>query len=275
MFWGNQDVFPHNGWAVPGGFLHRNVWKLYNVAFGDYMLPDAQGLQLLNEIFVSPGEFSLVPVASNYEALKTDPEIMFPDDFRANNDFAPNAIWPSEDEDEFNSIFAAPSYRYTVTAIMGNHEITGEDFWGGVSVGPFEGGAETAGWAQPNWNIYRAFVQADSYRHPSKKVMFYNMFASHNRNARWYTHAGPVQIPVNFVDGHAETVSPANDIPGPTTEEWREILDSGDFVGVSQDYTWFANGPPGSLPIPADDGRSAPWAWFAATIGGTAGRDFR
>ncbi|TVQ32059.1 MAG: hypothetical protein EA376_06965 [Phycisphaeraceae bacterium] len=260
---------PHNGWAVPGGFRHDHTWKLHHIAFGEYLV-DGQGLDMLDEVFVSSGAHQFIDVGENWRRLRSgefDEDIF--ENFQPQSNVSGRNIFSST---AGSQAFALnPSYRYTATALYGDSEYEARNFWTGASpdgVG-FPHNPQIPGWQGQNWTSFRTFVQQSDFAFPSRKVLFFSVHANHNRNVNPYTQQG-ADIPILLVDGSVRISRPWEEMPDPNSFEYIQAVSKGEPWAASQDFRWEANSLIPILGVPW-----APYAWFAATLQGPAGYDFQ
>ncbi len=268
-------VYPYNGWSettdsTPGvmtALRHEDTYKAYNIAFGQYILDDATGLGLLHEIFTSPGRSGAVDVRDNFDSLRSDPGFMWPTEFTvqvdANHPMLSEGAFVGE-ADEGLAWALSPSYRYTLAGMYGV-DVTGkyESFWG-KSIGLLggTGGAGRVPWSDPqaSWANMARWVPVSEMAFPSQKVMFWDMWATVDRQNNYYLGL-TAQVPAVLVDGSTRIVRPRQEMPDPNSEEYKDALEDGENWAVTSEITWdFVGGGP---------------AWFAFVKGGPSGRDFR
>lgn len=277
VFWADLEYMPVNGFRFREGIRHDQVWNLYHLAFGEHIAGDQSGLRLLQDVFLSPGGGS-AEIGDRWEQMRSGvyPLGESPIDWQA----VP-APFPRADAPRTWILYAnngtpadghafTGSYRYTTAALYGSHEVNGRSFWGR----PFEGTwLESGGWTSDQWHMFRQFVQMSDFRHPSKKVLFWEQYASNSRNAELYA-APAANAPVAMVDGSATVKRPVEDMP-----EFYEVfsLPRGERRGTSMEYDERLFVPtepaPGGRPGGFDpSGRIS--AWYAHTNGGPQGRDY-
>ncbi len=287
--------FPHNGFGfnssqgeetIIGPIEHGRTWNMYHIAFGDYIQDGAQGWDLLADIFTSPGQNSLLPVRSNFSTLRGqdlggDTEI--PDDFRVPRTGEWQARQPIPAPlggDSF--VWAmAPSYRYTLAGMYGENQLAPGNFWNGSnrSALPGSGGAARVAWnggSSDPWKNFAIFTQKADMQHPAAKVMFFDLYASNSRNAPFYNWPN-ADAPAVLMDGSARVTRPIDEMPNPTTQEYREDYEQNpqDHWGVREEITWTGasvNGVPVAFNGPDD--QDALWPWFVWVENGPKGRDF-
>ncbi len=271
IFWAHP-LYPHNGWEIPEGLKHQDVQRAYHIAFGEYAI-DGERFDLLDEMFTSSGFSEWLPMGGYWAGLKSRSYgLDYPDDFSAagSGGETTRAFFSSElpeTIDEGGAWILNPSYRYTIVGIMGDSlwDRQPGNFWTGVrdTSNPFGGDTAQAGWSQREWWPFRAYVQSSDIVHPSKKVMFYGLFAAHNRNAFLYSSPGAT-VAVSMCDGSAKQVKTFDVMPDPNDREYRDAISNGELYATTLDYQW--NDP--------SIGGGGP-AWYAACVGGPKGRDFR
>jgi len=265
-----------NGWAFSqGGLTYDDIWRAYHFAFGDWIV-DAEGANLLHEVFASPGSF----VEENFASIRTLDigEISWPEDFpgTSNRQETPGQaafIQPCGVQvDGGATCFLQPSYRYTLAGLYGKSLQTGEDFFGltrragGGSQRAWDDGA-TAG---NTWSDFRSYVQQSAFQFPSQKVTFWEFWAEQSPRAAIYFMPN-AKVSVATLDGSAKIVEPFVEMPD--LDETREAIEAG--VG------WGTNAEYGVGGVQNTDQRSVgglgatdkPYAWFAMTDFGTGGRD--
>ncbi len=257
------DGAPHNGWEIPGGIRHDDIHRNYHITFGDYLV-EGQGVDMLQDVFISTGAHASIDVAANWEQIRANKDGQYPAAFE--NTVVPNGYQLLSSEPTFDDSQAwrlNPGYRYTIAGLYGQSQICPEwDFWFPGQCCPCGPAA-----AQPFhalWTNYRVFGTEAQFQHPSRKVMFYAPLASHGPPVVNYTSAGAV-IPIVMVDGSARVSNPREEMPDPRNDpEYRDAIRNGELWAAPQEVTWLGafSGP----------GR---YAWFAYTMGGPAGYDFR
>lgn len=280
------ELNPVNGWEWQGdSLIHANVWKAYNIAFGEYIVDGASGLDLLNEVFLSAGASGS---KGNYAALRSAREGNdnlpgFPAGYSSQGSGADllKTLYVSDisniDEftDEGNIFIAQPTFRYTLTAVVGDgiqgRNNVGRYFWGKSAGDSGAGGPTSSEWdAQGtgalNWVNYRNYIKSSSYAHPSGKVMFWDPFAVNSQTAPNYVNSGAI-CPAVMIDGSARVTAPADecldmrfDLPIIS-----KAFEAGDYVSTT--FQW-----DGGFAQPA--GLAAPPAWFMTGIWGVSTRDF-
>ncbi len=260
------EGFEHNGWTIPGrGIQHDDVHRNYHITFGDYLV-EGQGVDMLQEVFISNGADPLIDVAANWEGIRSNEDGLYPAAFE--NTDVDGAAWLSSDptSDRSEAWRLNPGYRYTIAGIYGQHELCEDwDFWL-----PRRNCFHTPGIGFPwytSWTFYRFFRGEAEFRLPSGKVMFYAPFADHNLSADVYTQMG-AEVPVVMVDGSARISRPAQEMPDPLGREYLKAQHAGELWAAPNEIRWR-----GRLPVTV----LHPFrpAWFFYTRGGPAGYDFR
>ncbi|MEC9372331.1 MAG: prepilin-type N-terminal cleavage/methylation domain-containing protein [Planctomycetota bacterium] len=275
VFYADLLFIPHNGWRFPGGIRHDLTWNLYHIAFGDYIAGDRSGVELLDEVFLSsgPGSSDIADAWSDIREGRSPAEGVRSDWSTGGSPFFigdPPRTWliggterPSE------GAYLSGSFRYSLAGLQGSSETNSKSFWGR----PYQGTwLESGGWTSRQWVDFRAFTQLSDFRHPTKKVMFWEQYASNNRNADLYAAPG-ADCPLVMVDGSASVRRPEREMP----QFWEVFSDvEGERRGTSMEYAerFFQYEPPsGGRPGGFDpEGRIS--AWFLHTNGGSEGRDF-
>ncbi len=271
--WFAHPFYPYNGFGNPdvldgvfqGGIDHSDVYKVYHMTFGEYMVEGAEGVNLLDDIFGSAGQ-SGVPVRANFADLRGGSTgLVWGQDF-INQEVVPRDPYFGGVEQisgDENYLWAlAPSFRYTIAGLYGIDLLDGrtnffEGRRGGGGSSGRPGGALP--WNDTDWKNYAVYGLASDFVHPSKKVMFWDMWASHNRGPVYYFQHG-VDCPTVFVDGHAEVVRPNEVMPNPNNNrDYIEAIANGDHWATRQEVQWNIGG----------------LAWFCFTNGGSKGRDIR
>jgi len=290
--WGGRDLIPHNALNFPLGdqASWEDTWRLYHLAFGDFAV-DGQGVELLDEVFLSSGRHAVFPVREDWEAFRNADGVSFPDDFDRRIASQASAL-PSDlngPPEQVRYARLAGSYRYTLTAQTGigfRGVTAGDDFWETrVEPRPFSAPEFFEPIIDDLWNSYRAYVQESDFLFPSRKVMFWQMFADHNRDTTWYTtnlgtESAPIgaHIPTVNIDGSVVVRHPAEDMPVPFGDH--PLAD--DFLNsiveeptqrwaVFEGWTWTR--PSGSS-LPTSTLPPGPM-WCMATRGGSDGFDYR
>lgn|GEM_PF-2091146 len=304
--------FAQNGWAIPPGLLYDDVWKMYHIAFGDYIV-DGGGAELLNDVFVSPGAEILEYWKDFKEGRPKSPSgesLTWPDDYILNGGPGsppghPASAWvgPLDDPTQLAQGLAPPStaqhtwmlqgsYRYTWAGLYGSAMISqsfqpglGPDFfpayWGNMTYSPATLSSNADVFSFFN---YRAYVQFSDAADPSKKAAFWDFWASNSRNARFYFEPR-AEIAVAMVDGSSRLVRPYKEMPSGT--ESSAAHHRGELLGNR--FVWYHNntGHPSANPLVEEQGGVpspspglphpifGPFAWFAYTNGGIRGRDFK
>jgi len=283
----------HNGISINRGYKHDDMWKLYNLAVGDYAV-EGTGVALLNELFTSAGANQPWNASNNYNAVRTGPQltggISFPEDYQRPTSWPAASALSGDDDEAFDgatteaAALLNPSFRYTGTAIYGTGfagDAENNYMWlPRTEQGVFGGGSQVAPVVEDPWELYRAFIQSGDFIYPSKKVIFWNVFADHNRNSTWYTSGRPVDIPVVMHDGSARAMKPSQELIIPGSQEAQEIESNrgrGGDVTFIMPEEWSWGGAAGSQGGAGDAAGTIPPGplWFFATWGGPEGRDIR
>ena len=278
---GIQEI--NNGFALGGsGVAHGHLWKWYIPVFGDYIFDDT-GFGLLADIFVSPGAGF---IKSNWQFMREQARgqssveyLSTSSKYNVINSGAANFSHPdlttkSNFDDTDLTWILTGSYRYTLSAIMGVSNVAAGGFAG---TDFFIGKPETAfskkpvvpwGGNFPSWAPWRAFVQQSKFAYASKKVLFWDVWAS-NSGAGFYLRPG-AQVPVVFVDGSAKVTRPQRDMPSERTTVLAHS--NNDPWGTQEEYvvkrSWDVEG------FESDGGGEWTPAWFVMTMRGPGGRDF-
>lgn len=304
--------YAHNGWAMPPGLGYDDVWKMHHIAFGDYIV-DSDGADLLHEIFVSPGATDILDNWDDFKAgqLRSPggDQLEWPADFvmasagggagRA----ASAWVGPIQDPDEVYETGAPPSEQHFTWMLQGSYRYTWAGLYGsGISVQPFTPGQgphffpsnhndmnyTPATFSSNNpvtsFFNYRAYVQFADSEFPSRKVAFWDFWASNSKNARFYFDT-KAELAAAMVDGSAKLVRPFDEMPDGI--EANQAHKHGELYGNRlvwyHENTGHPNRNPfmqeqGAVPNPAagnPDPFRGPFAWFAYTNGGLRGRDFK
>jgi len=272
VVYAHPEATPVNGLAFRDGIRHDLTWNVYHLAFGQYIAGDEQGLEVLNEIFVSPGGGSQ-DIQDRWDLMRSNdyPRFQTPIDWSTEPQPFPSFQAPRTwrvlggEGDAWTG-----SYRYTLAAMYGVREIDDRSFWGEYRNGLW---TRARGWNSNEWHLARTFVNMSEFRFPSKKVMFWEQFASNSRNAEVYA-APKADVPVVMVDGSASIKRPDEDMP----QFWEmTTVPVGERRGTTMEYDERLYTPdeplPGARPG-AFDPRGRLTAWFVHTNGGPQGRDY-
>lgn len=259
-----------NSW-LPSSY----TWKAYHIAFGNWMV-DGSGMAMLQDIWTSPGTDGPA-VRGNFELLRGGNHgLNLPSEATIQQGIE-QSCWLSDPGLSTNYAWVfGGSYRYTLAALMGASELnTTDNFWGGESSrfsgagGLPGGGQQTPPWQGQQWQRYRQYVQESDFKYASKKVMFWDYFASNSR-AVFYNGARAL-VPAVMVDGSARVTRPADEMPDLSNNAIRQDYlarqQAGDLWACGPDITFGAGGR-----ITGSDPGGYPW--FLYTMGGPAGRDF-
>jgi len=294
------EQFPVNGWGydasqgertIIGPIQHDRTWVLYNIAFGDYIQTGAQGWDLLADIFSSAGQ-SGVPVRANFSTLRGGDiggDTQIPDDVKIEPVGDVHGSFPYASRTNGDNIAWAlsPSFRYTLAAMYGDDVRGNGNFWTGVQSGatvPGRGPSRRPDVGQVpfsddsgTWANLATFVQKSEMQHASKKVMFFDVWASNSRSAPSYLWPN-AEVPAVMVDGSARVTRPIQEMPNPNDENFFEFVESNprENWAVREEVTW---GPTGSgniiyAPQGVPEDQVAVWPWFIWVSGGPKGRDF-
>ncbi len=273
------ELNPVNEWDWTGeGIMHGNVWKAYNLAFGEYIVDGAGGLDLLNEVFLSAGASN---DRGNYAALRgvrpgDDDLPAFPKGYISDGPGGDTiqslnlSDTVADGVSAGNITFTQPTFRYTFTAVVGDG-IQGNQFLGRYFWGKTEGGGGTgsptnswwdAGGGSNTWVNFRNYIKQSSYAHPSAKVMFWDPYATNSAGS--YLVSGAIS-PAVMIDGSARVTTPADEcLDMNSSNDLRKISDAfegGDYISTTfrwRDGSQFAGAP----------------AWFMTGIWGVSTRDF-
>lgn len=250
--------FAHNGWVIAPGLFYDDIWRMPHLAFGDYVV-DGAGVDLLNEVFVSPGDATIL---RNWEDFRrgdaTSPsgkKLTWPEDFILSSAGSPTgqatSAWVgSLEEPDRVAKGAPPSTRQHVWMLQGSYRYTWAGMYGKRAGGPVFGaqpadeffpttsamlGRSAAALASNNptfnfGNAYRAFVQTSDANFPSQKVAFWDFWASNNAKARTYFDPD-AEIAAAMVDGSARLVRTFEETPN-AIEAWEALEKRGDMLGV-------------------------------------------
>lgn len=298
-----NSPYAHNGWAIPPGLFYDDVWKMHHIAFGDYVV-DSEGADLLHEVFVSPGGTDIL---DNWEDFKSGrlrgPNgdlLQWPQDFimsgvGAGSGRATSAwVGPIDNPVQVFENNAPPStqhhawmlqgsYRYSLAGLYGSRtefatsNNAAVNFWqGGTSISSFHV------WNQfQSFQAWRSYRQFSDFNHPSKKVAFWDFWASNQSNVRFYFDPR-AEIAAATTDGGARVVKPLDEAP--TGIESAQAVNRNEGLGTRLTYG-DNTGHPNTWEF-ADDGSAVPnpspvhpvfgpYAWYAHTFMGPAGRDFK
>lgn len=281
-------IGPTNGWSFKQAIPHGYIWKFYQPVFGDY-IAEGSGVELLNEVFTSPGSAA----RNNYSFIREEA-------LRSNESggyFNKSAEFPMKSSDQIQFLhhiadlgtgisgeddisWALPgSYRYTISAVVGDSSdgsgvAKGANFFrlNQTSLGSGAGGASISGWdSQQGWVQFRSYIQASAFTFPSQKVIFWDARVA-NSPTNFYTKPR-AQVAAATLDGGAQFLRPADRFP--VYEEIQEAIELGDPLLTLLDYSVSAPlfGQTGTQ-AQRDQGygNGAP-AWFVYTENGPKGRD--
>ena len=276
-----SQQFPTNGISFNGdALMHGNIWKLHNMIFGDYIVDGATGLDLLNPIFLSAGNSGRRQTWEDLRSARPgDPDLpIFPTGYTTSGSGADTldsfivGTLPEEFNEAGNVGYLAGSWRYTLTAVVGNSELDGEYFWG-KSEGSAIGNNTSSAWTQPSrWVNYRAYIKQSSFTYPSDKVTFWDPAATNSHGS--YVEDG-AKVPVVMVEGSARVSEPVRECLDPTnSDDSRKISDAylgGDYV--STNFLW-SGLPSGEITFVGRPQRASQPAWFMTGIRGASTRDF-
>lgn len=288
-FYATSD-FPWNGWGyaegqgprtIDGVLGHRQTWKVPHIAFGQHLV-DGEGFQMLQDIFTSPGGNGWINVRFYWDLVKDGaPGYQIPQDLRADPQQPGRSPLLAPNAGTNIGLVLSPSYRYTLNGLYGSSDLNATDnFWGGLTGGglpgqpPRPGGGGIA-WQEQGtggWQRFRQFINVADFQHPSKKVAFWDFWASNTPKGGGlynYTLRNAI-VPAVFIDGSSRVTRPAEEIlsssrQSATYQQYRERLVGGDFYGTREEITYAGS------QTPYLDGRLA---WFLYTEGGTKGRDY-
>jgi prepilin-type N-terminal cleavage/methylation domain-containing protein len=273
------ENFPTNGLSFNGdGLHHGNIWKLHNMIFGEYIVDSADGLDLLDPIFLSAGASNTRNTWANIRSVRegSNSDIpLFPSEFSTGGSGADrmDRMFVGGDggiDEDGNVGFLTGSWRYTLTAVVGNDEQDGDYFWGKAEGSGIQN--TTSGWdTQQRWLNYRAYIKQSSYAYPSDKVTFWDPYATNSTPS--YVERG-AKCPIVMVDSSARISEPAREcLDTNDSDDQRKIGESylgGDYV--STNFLWSAAG---SADLRLTDGETPQFpAWFMTGIRGVETRDF-
>jgi len=279
----DSNIPPTNGWEFNNGIAHGYLWKFYQPVFGNY-ISDGFGVELLADVFVSPGSAQ----ESNYAFLRSNATRQ-DDYFKDPREFQIAQTATGRDlrhiarigpEGEGISWALTGSYRYTLSAIMGDSHVSippqyaGTNFFIGANTqSPFGGGSPMSIWkGTDGWLPWRTFVQTNAFAFPSQKVIFWDARVS-NSPTDFYTK-NRAQVAVTTLDGGAQFVRPADEFPTLDEIEEAHSLERQDPLLVGGDTTYEPSDF-GQQPTQAqiDQGYDGAPAWFVMTRTGPGGRD--
>jgi len=275
---------PSNGWSFTSAVPHEFIWKFYLPVFGTY-ISEGRGIQMLTDVYTSPGSQE----QSNHAAIRN--LMVTEDDYMKDPEMsiAAQTNGPtlqhiarldttSTLEGDVVSWALPGSYRYTLSAVMGDSHLQGGNFFtGAVDRGsPFGAGAQQSPWASRGvWVEFRTYVQESEFAFPSQKVIFWDALAANSRT-NFYTKDN-AQIAAGTLDGSAKIITPAADFPTldevveAHTDQVRDpILTQETYNQLDQDgRAWGAI----VTRAQADQGYNGAPAWFVMTFNGPKGRD--
>jgi len=287
MFDGATTQTEHNGWSLQGGLDAGSFWKTYPIVFGDY-ITEGEGLGLLQDTFVAAGDPIYKPLWDEVKqrGLPTNDEQLslrpggesFTPPGRPYNGVDGNGNIVEVNDGTNYGFSLSGSWRYTLTGLFGaasgptvTGNNVGQDFFtGNVTDGnnpldqgasPFSKGFDPR--PSPRWDIFRAYVPVDNFRHPSKKGVFCDYDAVNTNQG------GPNFVPlttssVALLDGSARVVRCFEEITSQYTyDEVVDAVQRGDFVSTLE--TWGGG---------ARNSESFNLPHFIHTEGGPLGRDF-
>lgn len=290
-----EEMNESNGWALKGGSDHSNFWKWYQPVFGAY-ITDAEGVDLIaNEMFLSPGAGELIEQQRliKKEALN-NPDLFDRPEFKvsppkgsggfagATSEFAHPDLGGVRDSN-YRLKYLTGSYRYTLTALYGDFirpgfdgPIPGANFFGALDIRVAQVyGGRIPFLNAPSYSLWRQFVQQEDFAFPSKKVMFWEIYAVNSASRGFYNHPG-AKVAVTMIDGSARIANPSKECP--SYEEGVDAFRQGDNWGINVRFAleWEWEGPASDSPYAkgfATKNKPNP-AWFALTYAGSRGRDF-
>lgn len=289
-----KEVNESNGWALLGGSDHSNFWKWYQPVFGAY-ITGAEGADLVaNEMFLSPGAGELIENQRQIkkEALNTD-NFFDRTEFKvtpakgrafagATTEFAHPDLGGIRDSN-YRLKYLSGSYRYTLAALYGDFirpgfegPIPAANFFGSLDIrlGQVYGG-RVPFLNAPSYGLWRQFVQQEDFAFPSKKVMFWEIYAVNSASRGFYNHPG-AKVAVTTIDGSARISSPSTECP--SYEEGVDAFRLGDNWGINVRFAWEWEWETAASDSPYAKGfatkNKANPAWFALTYNGSRGRDF-
>jgi len=273
-----------NGFAFrQGGLIYSDVWRIYNIGFGDYII-DETGFGLLSDVFASPASNT----SNNWDIIKsgTDPDVSpFAQHFLGEGGATTDAAHFQNAEiitgnlsnpDNSNLIrFLQGDYRYTLAGMMSqpiqNAPSLSRTFWepgGGATIGGNQG-AQSLPWDSGSWDAYRAYVPNSAFDHPADKVAFWEFWAYNSRRAGVYFMPG-AEVAAVTVDGSSKLVRPFDVMPD--GQESSKAYQRGEGWGTQQHFD-----PATSTPTQGAAGLNGPnpkpFAWFVYTDRGPRGRD--
>lgn len=309
-----NSPYAHNGWAIPPGLFYDDIWKMHHIAFGDYIV-DSEGADLLHEIFVSPGATDIL---DNWDDFKSGtlrgPNgdlLEWPLDYIMSSAgggtgrAASAWVGPLDNAQALAAGTAPPSTQQHAWMLQGSYRYTWAGLYGSaIIVNNFQPGQVShffpgrtgidgtpAVLASTNANIvsfgnnYRSYVQQSDAVDPSKKVGFWDFWASNSSNARFYFDV-KAEIAAAMVDGSARLVKPFEECPNRVDSANAHVR--GENIGVGKVWYHANTGHPSKNPFAAQGGGApdpfgqagphalyGPVAWFAYTNGGLRGRDFK
>jgi len=247
---------PVNGWDFTGDSLqHGNVWKAYNIAFGEFIVDGADGLDLLDNVFLSAGDTGRQSDYAILRSVKIDDNDLpkFPKGYITQDSGAERIDslglgTPDTATSPGNITFTQPDFAYTFTAVVGTgiqgRRYNGKYFWG-KSAGN-TGNATNAWWSQNSreWVNFRNYIKASTYSHPSDKVMFWDPYGTNGQQVNkgryvGYLHPNAI-VPAVMIDGSARVTTPARECLDITVAEdsskISKSFEAGDYVSTT--FTW-------------------------------------
>ncbi|MFG0256643.1 MAG: type II secretion system protein [Phycisphaerales bacterium JB043] len=279
---------PTNGIGLSQEIQFANTWKFYTPQFGNYIY-DAEGVDLLfADIFTSPGSNQRAAHKFYQRTSKEDPRgsqdfLMDTQNFNVSqNAFRNfNKPWFGELGQDGDAWALTGSYRYTVSALVGDSNVSygnfgGTNFFSGYksqTAGGAGVGAAPTPWAQAgvNWGPWRTYVKTKSFAFPAEKVLFWDLDAA-NTPAGFYAWPG-AKIAVNTIDGGTRQVEPYKIMPLSREDVLEAKGRFSESIATIEMYqrNWNSAGPD---PKMAEGGyNSGAPAWFAMTTDGPSGRD--
>jgi|GEM_PF-5500384 len=264
-----KNFYEWNGIGLDNkGIRGDFTYMLYHLAFGQYIANDAQGVNLFNEIFTSAGRNGIKSTRSNFLAIKTTRQAKFkwPDQFKIRQAHRPQDPFLSTKEGEAMG-FAQPDYLYTLSAVLGSDSKKSYNKFfsveGVLTANVFGGTKRGNAWDDNSWQTYTEYIQKDKFAFPAKKVIFWLLPASHDRNSFSYMDPNTT-TPLMLGDSSAKTVTPFDIMPKNAQEVELERKD-GTIRGPISGAKWMGLAPNAK--------NTEPLAWFAFTAGGPVGRD--
>ena len=271
-FFGGQ-LNPVNEWDFTGdGLMHGNVWKAYNIAFGDYIVDGASGLDLLNEVFLSAGSSRRGVYADLRSARPGEDDLpAFPKGY-ISEDTGSTYIQSEyltqqaslSYTDAGNLTWTQPTFGYTLTAVVGEgiqgRQNLGRYFWGETAGGGGTGNPTNSWWDESSitWVNFRNFIKQSAYAHPSGKVMFWDPSATNGGGS--YLSSTAIS-PAVMIDGSARVTTPQveclNITESADAQKISKAFEAGDYVSTS--FTWDQNSRFAGAP-----------AWFMTGIWGVS-----